>query len=228
MKKILTVFLSILSFALIASAPASAASDCDKNILGIFKPWYSGLVDGTPPNCTIKQPVTESPGSGEITLAQFISTIASNIFVDLMAAVGILCVFMIIYGGFLYVTSSGDEAKMKTARRTLTGAIVGVAISVSAVFIFNQISSLLPEFAANARDDTQVIRKFIDLFLSIVGGLSAIMIVVSGLKMATSGGNESKVASAKKTLIGAIIGLAIAVFSGVIVSIIFANLSKVL
>lgn len=43
---------------------------------------------------------------------------------------GALATLMILYGGFLYVTSAGDETKVKAAHQTLTYAIVGLVVVI--------------------------------------------------------------------------------------------------
>lgn len=43
---------------------------------------------------------------------------------------GALATLMILYGGFLYVTSAGDEQKVKAAHQTLTYAIVGLVVVI--------------------------------------------------------------------------------------------------
>jgi hypothetical protein len=46
-------------------------------------------------------------------------------------------VIFFILGGIKWITSGGDEAKVKAARSTLIAAIVGLVISLSAFFIVN-------------------------------------------------------------------------------------------
>jgi hypothetical protein len=43
--------------------------------------------------------------------------------------VGVVSVIMIIFGGFRFVTSSGDSAKIATARETILYAIVGLVVA---------------------------------------------------------------------------------------------------
>lgn len=45
-------------------------------------------------------------------------------------AIGVLGVIIFIYAGFLYLTASGDEAKITKAKNTMTWAIVGIVVSV--------------------------------------------------------------------------------------------------
>ena len=47
--------------------------------------------------------------------------------------------------------------------------------------------------------------------------IGVIMIIISGILWLTAGGNSEKVASARRTLIGGIIGITVALFAGVVV-----------
>ena|ERR1700752_4363487 len=49
--------------------------------------------------------------------------------------VGIIAVIVLIYGGFRYVTSAGDTAKVTAARTTIVYALVGVVIVALAQII---------------------------------------------------------------------------------------------
>lgn len=48
---------------------------------------------------------------------------------------GIVCVIVIIIAGFYYVTSAGNSATIQKAKNALTGAIVGLVITISAFAI---------------------------------------------------------------------------------------------
>lgn len=49
----------------------------------------------------------------------------------------------ILYGGFLWMTSYGDKAKLETARKTIIFAIVGLIIAFLATFIIALIGAFL-------------------------------------------------------------------------------------
>lgn len=61
-----------------------------------------------------------------------IITTVVNIF---SVVVGIVSVIMIIYGGFLYVTSGGDSGKVTNAKNAIVYAIVGLVVVALAQFI---------------------------------------------------------------------------------------------
>lgn len=59
---------------------------------------------------------------------QSLDTTAKSILNLLSTIVGVAAVFMIIFSGLRYITSGGDAEKVKTAKRTLLYALVGLAI----------------------------------------------------------------------------------------------------
>jgi hypothetical protein len=64
---------------------------------------------------------------------------------------------------------------------------------------------------------SNVLSQAIVVFSVIVGVISVIMIIVAGLRYVTSGGDANQVASAKNTLLYAIVGIVIVVFAQIIV-----------
>ncbi|HVS58445.1 MAG TPA: pilin [Candidatus Saccharimonadales bacterium] len=65
----------------------------------------------------------------------------------------------------------------------------------------------------------------VNIFSAIVGIIAVVMIIVGGLKYITSGGESSKVGSAKNTLLYAIIGLIVVALAQVIVHFVIAKTS---
>jgi len=68
-------------------------------------------------------------------LSDFIVTIL-NWFIG---AAALVCVVMIIVGGYSYMTAGGDESKVKDASKTLTNAIIGLVICFIAVILVNYV-----------------------------------------------------------------------------------------
>jgi hypothetical protein len=64
-----------------------------------------------------------------------IAELVSNVVNTLSFIAGVACVIAIIAGGIMYITSAGDENKVRTAKNTLLYAIIGVIISISAYAI---------------------------------------------------------------------------------------------
>ncbi|HRY60426.1 MAG TPA: hypothetical protein P5096_03530 [Patescibacteria group bacterium] len=63
-------------------------------------------------------------------VANFIYCYIDKIFKFLAPLAGFGTVIMIIYGGFMYITSSGDPSKVKRGTSAITAAIVGAIITL--------------------------------------------------------------------------------------------------
>lgn len=61
----------------------------------------------------------------------------------LLFAVGVLAIFMIIYGGIRYVLSGGDSGRVKDAKNTILYAIVGLVVAILGYAIVNWIFQTL-------------------------------------------------------------------------------------
>lgn len=70
---------------------------------------------------------------------------------------------------------------------------------------------------------TRLMRVAINLFSLVIGVISVIMIVISGLKYITSQGESAAIAAAKNALIYAIVGLVIVAFAQMIVRFVLAK-----
>jgi hypothetical protein len=69
----------------------------------------------------------------------------------------------------------------------------------------------------NGVDINNVITIAVNIMSSLVGVVAVIMIIVAGFKYVTSGGDSNSVASAKNTLVYAIVGLVVVAFAQIIV-----------
>lgn len=60
----------------------------------------------------------------------------------MLFVVGVLAVFMMIYGGIRYVLSGGDNAKVKDAKNTILYAIVGLIVAILGYAIVGWVVSI--------------------------------------------------------------------------------------
>ncbi len=58
----------------------------------------------------------------------------------LLSIVGGLAILFIIYGGFIYITSAGNQQRVELAKKTLTYAILGLVLVVLIGLIFGIIT----------------------------------------------------------------------------------------
>ena len=113
----------------------------------------------------------------------------------------------------------------KTIQLTIAALVtIGLAVTVPAITVgaaeldpckLDTGSSLCTD---KTTDLGPVFKAIVNVLLFIIGAVSVVMIIVSGLRYATSGGNSSGVASAKNTLIYAVVGLVVAIFAYAIVN----------
>lgn len=73
---------------------------------------------------------------------------------------------------------------------------------------------------AGATTASQLIYSIINILLAIVGLLSVLFVIIGGLRYVTAHSNEEQAAAAKKTIVNAIIGIAIVILSFVIIRVI--------
>ena len=107
--------------------------DCTRSFLG-FRPWYQGLPKGE--KCTVASPTQEE-------LPAFVWTIVLNVLADLFGIVGYASIIFVVYGGFLFIKAEGDPGKVAKGKKTLTAAIIGVAIALLASVIVNTINGVI-------------------------------------------------------------------------------------
>ncbi len=87
------------------------------------------------------QQVSQTSGLGNTDLVVLIGRII-NIFLGVL---GIILLVLLLYGGFLWMTSGGDEKKVAQAKATLRNAIIGLIIIAASFAIANFILSRLGE-----------------------------------------------------------------------------------
>ena len=107
--------------------------NCTKNFLGL-RPWYYGLEKGE--NCTVASPTEDK-------MSAFVWIIVLNVLGDLLGAIGYLSIGFVIYGGVLFIKAEGEPGKVAKGKKTLTAAIIGMAISLLASVIVNTIVAVL-------------------------------------------------------------------------------------
>ena len=61
----------------------------------------------------------------------------TNITNTILRAIGLIAVIMLVFGGFKYIISGGDSAKVASAKNTIIYAIIGLIIVILAYAIVN-------------------------------------------------------------------------------------------
>ncbi len=125
---------------------------------------------------------------------------------------------------------------MTKTKRLLTTLLISVSILLPGIFsmaLSPAYASTLTEICGgisetggnNCTNSTsgnssigKIASTIVNVFTYIVGIISVLMLIIAGFRYVTSGGESSKVSSAKNTLIYAIVGIVIVIAAQVIVS----------
>lgn len=68
---------------------------------------------------------------------EYIVTVITNVVNILLAIIGLIAAIFVIWGGFQYITSGGDEGKAESGKKTILYAIVGLLIIGLSAAIIN-------------------------------------------------------------------------------------------
>jgi hypothetical protein len=134
----------------------------------------------------------------------------------------VLCLVFFIWAAIVYTTSAGNDERVKSAKGGMTAALTGLALGIAAPSILKTISMILDwngEQAALADAPTfsEISLRVLEFLLGVVGTLGLIMLVIGGVMYFGAAANEENVKSAKSTIKYAIMGIALALASMIIV-----------
>jgi ABC-type cobalamin transport system permease subunit len=78
------------------------------------------------------------PGTDVATIGSLVS-LFKNIVGAVVALAGVVLFVMLLIGGFTYLFSGGDQKKLEAAKGTISSAIIGLVVLISAYIIFSLI-----------------------------------------------------------------------------------------
>jgi hypothetical protein len=140
---IFAIFMLVGLGSLIPMQSAHAVeAGCESGFL-TFPAWYHNLpskVKGD--GCALKGP-NDMPGPAETKLSRYIWIIVLNVLNILLQVVVYIAAGFIIWGGFMYLISGGQSDKITTARKMIQHAVIGLTISLFAVFAVSFVSGWL-------------------------------------------------------------------------------------
>ncbi|PIR43060.1 hypothetical protein COV24_04755 [candidate division WWE3 bacterium CG10_big_fil_rev_8_21_14_0_10_32_10] len=105
---IFTFFIALFSISLFSVMPVQA-----NDMLGVEYAGYSGL------------------GKSDVRM------VVANIIKIVLGLLGTGALILIIYAGFIWTTSMGNQEKVDKAKKTIWGAVIGLAVILSAYAITN-------------------------------------------------------------------------------------------
>lgn len=147
----------------------------------------------------------------------------------MMRLVGFIAVGYLIWGGIQYITSQGEPDGLKSAKDTITNALVGLVISIMAIGIVQFIGGAFRTAGTQSSlPKTALTSNFVSI-VNTVGGiailLSVAFVAFGGFKYATSAGDANGLQKAKNTILYALIGLAVSLSAYAIMNLVVGRLS---
>ena len=164
-------------------------------------------------------------------LKQAIVIIIANVLTDLTIVAAYLVLAFVIYGGYLYIFSSGEAGKVEKGKKTILHAFIGLGIVTLSNVALNAIRFALLSSSATFQDchdaagnitmciePTSVITNAIQWIIGTAGVIALVFVVIGGIGYITSAGDSNKLQKAKNTIVYALIGLVIVAISEILVS----------
>ncbi len=133
----------------------------------------------------------------------------------IVAPLALLC---FVIGALLYMAGGADERNLKQGKSAMTASLIGFALALAVPTFLKEIYGIFGVSAPSAGPAlVSIALNILKFLLSIVGILGTIMLVVSGLSYMGSAGADDKAKAAKKMATSAIIGIALALASLIII-----------
>ena len=214
-KIILAAFIALSSFLgpVMLAQPTYAATDCPaRTSPWQIKRWCEGLPDPDFRN-------------SRDDLKNYIVTIVKNVGQIILQIGGYIAVVIVMYGGFLYITSSGDPGKAASGKKTITNGLIGFVIMRSADLIIDTVGGVAEIFSGNSTLGS-VAHAFASEFLFWGGAICVLMMIWGGLQYVLSTGDPGKAAKGKQTLVYALVGFVIMILAAVIVNVVNTTFVK--
>ena len=97
-----------------------------------LSPWYNGLATRECGDCRIG---TIGTVNGDTNIAGFVWVIVLNLVFDAALMSSMVATGFIIWGGYKYIMSEGEPGKVMEGKRIITGAVIGLILTISASVI---------------------------------------------------------------------------------------------
>ena len=165
-------------------------------------------------------------GGGNPQAAAGILIFESQRFIDLaLYLIGTAAVIFLIYAGYKYISSQGEEDASAQAKRQIAYAILGIVVAAGAriitgAFIDEGDKVLVPRGSAAAGQSivNNLVTPVVNALLVLVGVAAAAYVIMAGVMYFSSQGDEQRAEAAKQQLIYGVIGIAVILLSAAIVN----------
>ncbi len=140
---------------------------------------------------------------------------------------GIAAIVYITFNGFQFIISRGHEETVTKAKNGIQWSLTGLILMILSYVIVLAIRKSVKFTGVQDPDKinnpiainnfVQLYQTLIQAFFGIMALVAILMLIISGYKYITAGGNEETTQDAKKEIMYSVLGIAIALFAFVIV-----------
>jgi hypothetical protein len=177
-------------------------------------------------------PNTPNPGAGGTTTTitidnplayDSVESLLDGVMGTLRNIVVLLALVMLVIGGLMYILSAGNETQATRAKKTITAALVGLALVLAAPSFLKEVAGVLgwsdlPSQASGAPTLSQIAKNVLNFLLSMAGILAVIMLVIGGIMYLGSAGDEKRMETGRKIVLYSIMGIVVIFASLVLVT----------
>lgn len=136
----------------------------------------------------------------------------------LRGIIAVVAVLFIAIAGVMYILggSSDNEALIKSAKNAFMVSILGLTLALAGPAILQQIKDItlvggkFPTGMQDVKTITEVAVSTLNFILSVISILAVIALAISGIMYLAAGANITQAEKAKKSMVAAIIGFAMA------------------
>lgn len=119
-----------------------------------------------------------------------------------------------------------NKTRLLSATIAVGGLLFGLSLAVQpASAQIDKGLKTVEQSSVSKKSPDVLIKDIVNIMLYIVGIIAVIMLILGGIKYATSAGDSAKVTSAKNTIIYSIVGLIIAIFAYAIVNWVYRSVT---
>ncbi len=173
---------------------------------------------------TVQQGIAAASSVGGLATGSINETIG-RIIIAILSVTTTIAVLTIVIAGMYLILSLGDEGQKDKAKKIIQYTVVGLIVILLAQIIIDFVFQLFffnnPGGAAAIVID--VIVRLLKAVLDIVTTIGVVMIVIAGLYLILSNGDEGQKDKAKKIILYTIIGIVVILLARVII-VFFNNL----
>jgi len=124
--------------------------------------------------------------------------------------IGSIAVFVLVMAGMRYVAGSTSEDQIAKAKKQITWALVGLFVIGIAEFVAKDVIFQNQGTSLGVDQAKQLLASLTDFVAGTIGTLSFLFLFYAGYLYSLGSQNEDNVAKAKKIIIGAVIGIMLA------------------